>query len=213
MAALALFDVLTDFGRQLPRSGTSQPSEQRQDAPKAAFSAPAAPQPDLSEIIAAEVARAELALQERLSLAHEAALEAERQTHSADIETLMRRFGEEAGGTITARIAEMEDRLGELATSAAARILSGFLTEELARRSLERLARSIRAATGDAEAVRIQVRGPQSLFVALQAALGDRAGSFDYVEAPGLDLTVSIDGNLFETRLSEWSGAMQEILS
>ncbi len=214
MAALALFDVLTDFGRQLPRSGTSQPSaEQRQDAPKAAFSAPAAPPPDLSEIIAAEVARAELALQERLSLAHEAALEAERQAHAAEVETLMRRFGEEAGGTITARIAEMESRLGDLATSAAARILGGFLSEELAKRSLDALVRSIRAATGDAEAVRIQVRGPQSLFVALQAALGDRAGSFDYVEAPGLDLTVSIDGNLFETRLSEWSGAMQEILS
>jgi hypothetical protein len=47
----------------------------------------------------------------------------------------------------------------------------------------------------------------------LQQALGDRAGSFDFVEAPGLDLTVSIDGNLFETRLSEWSGAVQEILS
>jgi hypothetical protein len=214
MAALALFDVLTDFGRQLPRSGTPQPSaDQRQDAPETAFSAPTAPAPDLSEIIAAEVARAEAAVEQRLALAHEAALEAERQAHAAEIETLMRRFGEEAGNIVSTRFAEMETRLGELATSAAARILSGFLSEELAKRSLDSLARSIRAAIGDAEAVRIQVRGPQSLFEALQAALGERAGSFDYVEAPGLDLTVSIDGNLFETRLSEWSGAIQEILS
>jgi hypothetical protein len=212
--APALFDVLTDFGKRPNRAGAPHPSaEQRQDAPPAAFSAPAAPPPDLSEIIATEVARAELALEQRLSLAHEAALEAERQAHSAEIETLMRRFGEEAGGIITARFAEMESRLGDLATSATARILSGFLTEELRKRSLDGLARSIRDAVGDAEAVRIQVRGPQSLFEALQAALGERAGSFDYVEAPGLDLTVSIDGNLFETRLSEWSGAMQEILS
>jgi hypothetical protein len=215
MAALALFDVLTDFGKRPQRTGAPQPSaEQRQDAASpAAFFGPAAPPPDLSEIIAAEVARAELALEQRLSLAHSAALEADRQAHAAEIETLMHRFGEEASGIITARITEMEGRLGELATSATARILGGFLSEELARRSLDALARSIRAAIGDDEAVHIQVRGPQSLFETLQAALGDRAGSFDYIEAPGLDLTVSIDGNLFETRLSEWSGAMQEILS
>lgn len=213
MAALALFDVLTDFGKRPQRTGAPHPAEQMQDASPAAFATPDAPPPNLSEIIAAEVARAELALEQRLSLAHEAALEADRQAHAAEIETLMRRFGEEAGGTITARIAEMEGRLGELATSTSARILGGILSEELARRSLDALARSIRAAIGDVEAVRIQVRGPQSLFETLQAALGERAGSFDYVEAPGLDLTVSIDGNLFETRLSEWSGAMQEILS
>lgn len=214
MAALALFDVLTDFGKRPQRTGAPQPSsEQRQDASSVAFSTPAVPPPDLSEIIAAEVTRAELALEQRLSLAHEAALEAERQAHSAEIETLMRRFGGEAGELITAQITEMESRLGDLTTSATARILGGFLSEELARRSLDALARAIRDAVGDAEAVRIQVRGPQSLFETLQSALGDRAGSFDYVEAPGLDLTVSIDGNLFETRLSEWSGVMQEILS
>ncbi|WP_394886685.1 hypothetical protein ACG873_18950 [Mesorhizobium sp. AaZ16] len=211
MAALALFDVLTDFGKRPNRAGA--PSElPRSDAPSG-FSAPAAPPPNLSEMVAEEVARAELALEQRLSLAHEAALEAERQAHAAEIEALMHRFGEEAGHTIVARVAEMEGRVSDLATSAAARILGGLLTDDLCKRSLDSLARSIRAAIGDAEAVRIQVRGPQSLFETLQQALGDRAGSFDFVEAPGLDLTVSIDGNLFETRLSEWSGAVQEILS
>jgi hypothetical protein len=107
----------------------------------------------------------------------------------------------------------MEARLCDLTTSATARILGSVLSDELCKRSLDGLARSIRAAIADAEAVRIQVRGPQSLFETLQAALGEGAGSFDFVEAPGLDLTVSIDGNLFETRLSEWSGAVQEILS
>jgi hypothetical protein len=213
MAALALFDVLTDFGKRstlTPPSSAAGPSQAASASP---ITVPDTPTPDLSELVAAEVARAETALEQRLTLAHEAALEAERQAHAAEIETLMRRFGEEAGHIVTARFAEMEDRLAEFAASAAARILSGFLSEELAKRSLDSLARSIRAAIGDAEAVRIQVRGPQSLFETLQAALGERAGSFDYAEAPGLDLTVSIDGSLFETRLSEWSGAIQEVLS
>jgi hypothetical protein len=57
------------------------------------------------------------------------------------------------------------------------------------------------------------VRGPQSLFETLSAALGDHAGEFSYVEAPGFDLAVTIDGNLFETRLSEWSAALADILA
>jgi hypothetical protein len=213
MAALALFDVLTDFGKRPQHTAAPPTAAGPGHVEPAGLSAPAAPALDLSEIIAAEVARAETALEQRLALAHRTALEAERQAHAAEIEALMRRFGEEAGHIVTTRFDEMEARLAELATSAAARILSGLLSAELAKRSLESLARSIRTAVGDTEAVRIQVRGPQSLFEALQAALGDRAGSFDYVETPDLDLTVSIDGNLFETRLSEWSDAIQEVLS
>ena len=37
-------------------------------------------------------------------------------------------------------------------------------------------------------------------------------GNFGYIEAPGFDLSVTIDGNLFETRLSEWSAILSEIL-
>ena len=210
--APALFDVLTDFGARPQRMVAQTSAEPRPDT-VVGFTAPATPPPDVSEIVAAEVARAELALEQRLSLAHEAALEAERQAHAAEVETLMRRLGEESGHAIASGIAEMEARLCDLTTSAAARILGSVLSDELCKRSLDGLARSIRGAIGDAEAVRIHVRGPQSLFETLQAALSERAGSFDFVEAPGLDLTVSIDGNLFETRLSEWSGAVQEILS
>lgn len=65
----------------------------------------------------------------------------------------------------------------------------------------------------DREAVRIQVRGPQSLFEPLRTALGERAGNLQFIETPGFDLTVSIDGNLFETRLSEWSSALSGALS
>ena len=77
---------------------------------------------------------------------------------------------------------------------------------------MESLAQSIRAAVEEHETFRIEVRGPQSLFEALQAALGDQAGNFGFVEAPGFDLSVTIDGNLFETRLSEWSAVLSEIL-
>jgi hypothetical protein len=209
MAALALFDVLKDFGaRPLPAAGAS-PAQQ----PRPEHNSASAAQPDIAQIVRTEVEKAEIQLEQRLALAHAAALEAQRQEHAAEVEAMLRRFGESAGETIAARIDEMESRIGDQAAATAARILGAFLSEELQKRSMQSLAQSIRAAATDREAVRIEVRGPQSLFETLSAALGDHAAEFSYVEAPGFDLVVTIDGNLFETRLSEWSAALADILA
>src|SRR5438445_818949 len=63
------------------------------------------------------------------------------------------------------------------------------------------------------EAERIGVRGPLSLFEPLKAALGDRAANLDFTEAPGFDLTVTIDETVFETRIAEWSASLSEVLT
>ncbi len=202
MAGHALFDMLQDFGPR-PYPATGAPGAQRQ------------PEPSVSqaEIIHAEIARAEAALEQRLMLVHQAELEAERKTHADEVDAMQRRFGEMAGQTIAARLDDMQDRIGGLAAAAAARILGSILSDELQKRSIESLVQSIQGAVSDYEAVRIGVRGPQSLCETLSAALGDRAAGVDFTEVPGFDLTVTIDGNLFETRLSEWSVALSEILS
>ena len=156
--------------------------------------------------------KAEAALEERLALAHEAEMEALRQEHAAQMDAVLRQIGDTAGETIALRLGEMENRIGHQAATSAARILGSFLSDELQKRSMESLAQSIRAAVDERETFRIDIRGPQSLYAALQAALGDQAGNFGYIEAPGFDLSVTIDGNLFETRLSEWSAILSEIL-
>jgi hypothetical protein len=166
----------------------------------------------MQALVGVEVARAEAALEKRLALAHEAELEALRQEHAARIDEVLRAIGETAGETIALRLGEMEERLGRQTATTAARILGAFLSDELQKRSMESLAQSIRAAVEERETFRIDIRGPQSLYEALQAALGDQAGNFGFVEAPGFDLSVTIDGNLFETRLSEWSAVLSEIL-
>lgn len=211
MAALALSDLLQDFGKRPSSAGQTAAAVQPR-ATTAAIS-PAVPEPDLSAIIAVEVARAETALEQRMTEEHEAAFAAERERHAAEIEGLLHRFGGETAALIDAGIAAMEERVGTLATTGAARLVSGLLTTDLQEKALDSLAGSIRTAITDREAVRIRISGPQSLFAALAAALPDRAASFDYTEAPGFDLTVTIDGDIFETRLSEWSAALSEILS
>ena len=65
----------------------------------------------------------------------------------------------------------------------------------------------------DGEAVRISIRGPASLYDGLQASLGAFAADLHFEEAPGFDLTVAIDDAVFETRLSEWSAALSQVLT
>ncbi len=207
MAAVDLFDVLEDFAARLPPVHGSAPEM----APVPQMSK--APEPDIRQMIHAEVAQAEAAVEARLAQAHNAALDALKLEHATEIAALHQRFGQTAGDVITARLDDMENRIGEQASSAAARILGSFLSEELQKRSLESLAKSIRAAVTDNEVVRIKVQGPQSLFATLSEALGDRAIEFDFVEAPGFDLVANIDGNLFETRLSEWATVLSDILA
>jgi hypothetical protein len=206
MRAVALFDVLQDFGSRPAAAATSIAAGERSVAPHPA-------PPDTAAIVSAAVEKAEAAIEARLRLEYEATLELERQGHAAEIEAMLRGFGEQAGQVIAARIDEMEGRIGSLAAAASARILGTFLSDELQQRSIASLARSITEAATDRETVRIEVRGPQFMFETLQAALGERAGSLHYVESPGFDLLVSIDGNLFETRLAEWSAALAEILA
>jgi hypothetical protein len=204
MTALALFDVLKDFGTR---------PQQAASAVSAHYPEPAMPaRPSVEEIVAAEVAKAEAALEERLALVHAAELDQVREQHAAEMNDVLRRIGEAAGETIALRLGEMEERIGGQAANAAARILGSFLSDELQKRSMASLARSIREAVAGRESFRIEVRGPQSLYEALHAALAEKSGHFGYVEATGFDLSVTIDGNLFETRLSEWSAVLSEIL-
>ncbi|MBU2108403.1 MAG: hypothetical protein KKC10_17630 [Alphaproteobacteria bacterium] len=212
MAVVDLSDLLQDFGA----SPLPLPAAMAEPRPVARAETPPPvdwPKADPEQDVQAEIAKAEAAIEERLTLAHNAALDELKLAHATELEAMLQNFGKSAGETIAARMSEMESRIGEQSASAATRILGAFLSEELQKRSLESLAQSIRAAVTDREAVRIEVRGPQSLFATLSESLGDRAGEFDFIEAPGFDLVVNIDGNLFETRLSEWATVLSDILS
>ncbi|RVC57067.1 hypothetical protein EN779_22810, partial [Mesorhizobium sp. M4B.F.Ca.ET.088.02.2.1] len=122
-------------------------------------------------------------------------------------------FGGDVGQAVARHIDAMELRVTELVGATLARIIGGMVSDDLQKRSLDALARTIGEAIADSEAVRIAVRGPLSLFETLAASLGPRAAQLDFVEAQGLDLTVVIDEAVFETRIAEWSASLSEVLS
>ena len=206
MASAALFDLLPDFGTRTPR--VSQPQAASEHRPEAS-----APQADIGTLIAEAVAQAEATLAERLVAANDAALEAERQAHAEEARVFLESFGGDIGKAVSMRIDAMEARVTDLVTATVARIIGGVVSDDLQKRSLEALAGAVREAVGDGEAVRIAVRGPLSLFESLKASLGPRIANLDFIEAPGFDLTVTIDEAVFETRIAEWSATLSEVLS
>ncbi|WP_378948992.1 hypothetical protein [Mesorhizobium sp. ANAO-SY3R2] len=205
MSIAALFERLTDFAPHAPE-------EVETAVPEVPEYPRAVPEPDIPAIVAAAVADAEDALTTRLAGEHEAALEAERERHAAEIAELGARVGAETGAAIAASLGEMEARVVHLATDAAARIIAGLVSDDIQKRSIDALATAILAAIADSDAVRIKVSGPQFMFDTLATAMGGLAENIDFTESMGFDLSVSIDDNLFETRLGEWSSALSETL-
>lgn len=206
MSIAALFERLTDFAPHAERNREAEGQVSAPAYPKAV------PDPDIPGMIAAAVALAETDLSTRLQEEFDAALEVERQRHAAELEALGARLGTETGTAISARFGEAQARLVELTTDAAARVIAGLVSDDIRNRSIAALAAAIASTLVDREAVRIKVSGPQLMFDALAAALGDRAESLEYTENTSFDLSVAIDDNLFETRLGEWSAALSETL-
>ena len=207
MTGLALADYLTDFGT--PPSAARKPVE----IVTPAVTPVAMPTVDVGALVDAEVAKVEARLRAEMNDAAEAALNVERARHEIEIAELQAAFGADASARIAAAFEAAEASLTSITTTAAARILSSFLSDELARRSVEQLASRIREATADRDAVRIKVSGPQSMLHRLGAALGPLEAQCDFTEADAFDVTVSIDGALFETRLAEWAAQIGEAMS
>ncbi len=205
MSAAALLQLLPDFGPINERSNPSPVDAPRQTA--------GAPQADIGQLIAEAVAEAEAALEARLAEAHQNELAEVRQANADEAKAFLETLGSDVGATIAARMDAMQTQVVELVSAAAARAIGAILSDHLQERSLAVLADTIGSAMTDAEALRIRVQGQISLFETLSASLGDRAADLEFIEAPGFDLTVAINDVVVETRMSEWSAALSEILS
>lgn len=204
MARAQLADLLQDFGARphAPARLSAAPS-----------SGAAAPAQDIDAILREAVAAAEAELALRLAGEHEAALAQAQQRHAAELDALQAGFAAQAAERIAGEMSRVEERVTELTLAATARILSQLMGDALKERSLAALGDVIRRALRDDDAVRIEVRGPRSIYEPLLAALGDRAAQLHYEETSGFDLTVAIGERLFETRLGEWAGLVGETLA
>jgi hypothetical protein len=210
MRADALYDLLPDFGAR--KAHTEAPA--RSAHPFLEPAPTVAPHiVDIDAIVAERIAEARAEIEARLAAAHQAEIEAERTAHAEKTDAFLSTLGGDVGAAIATHLQSLEERVNNLVGSQAARILGALMADDLQQRSLQSLARIVRDTINDAEAVRIRVSGPLSLYETLREALGSHARNLDFIEAPGFDLTVAVDDAVFETRMSEWSQALSEVLS
>lgn len=210
MRARALSDALPDFGAAAlsPRPAKlARPLPAPE--PRGSATSDAEWQARLDRAVEDTEARVAASLHER----HASELEKLAEAHRAELETLSQDFATTMGETIAARLRELEDRVVDLTATSAARLLSGVLSDDLGRKSVARMVKVMRSALEDSDAVKIVVRGPASLYEPLRAAMGASSERMRFVEAPGADLSVSIDETVYETRLAEWSGALSEVIA
>jgi hypothetical protein len=211
MGRLRLADALTDFGAiRLPATHVAPdlaepPPPPAERMPEPSFFDPA-------PMIADAVRRAEDALSARLGEAHAVEVAGLRLAHAEELSHAMQRLGADTGAAMAAALTSAEERILKLTTDAVARLLAPMLEENVARRSVEHLARAIGQAQSEREALRIRVRGPRPLLDGMAQALGERAAGIQFEEQPGFDLSVAIDDTLYETRLGEWSEGLAEAL-
>lgn len=209
----ALLDALPDFGAAAASSamGHGEPSFTVLHHP-AGPDASLSPAPDEGETIAARIAAAQDAVAGRMRFEHEAALAAERERHAQELDMARQTAAEQMGERIGARFEELERSLATLTSQAVARMLGVVLTQDLQRRSIAELERIIRAALDERETVRIRLSGAPLLWEALRRGLGDKADHVDFAEAPGMNISLSVDERLYETRLAEWSDTLAELI-
>ncbi|TGP83993.1 hypothetical protein EN865_33645, partial [bacterium M00.F.Ca.ET.222.01.1.1] len=103
----------------------------------------APPQADIGTLIAEAVADAETALEARLAVAHQAALDAERQANADEAKAFLESFGGDVGQAVARHIDAMELRVTDLVGATLARIIGGMVSDDLQKRSLDALARTI----------------------------------------------------------------------
>lgn len=206
--ALAIADLLPDFAPSPPR-----PAPAAVTVPPRLELARSAPPPepapvDIDKIVAEAVAKAEADLAQRLEALYEERAAEDRIRHEEEMAALRTTLSVELASKAAAALSELERRAIEESTSICARILGQIVDEDVRNRAVAALATAVGNAVGDADAIRVRVSGPQSLFMPFAAAMGDHARHLEFVETDACDLTVSLDETLFETRLGEWSSAL-----
>ena len=152
------------------------------------------------------------AARQELSEKHQAELDAMADSFRSEIDALRARYEEQAAERIAADMTRMAAMLGQAISAEAAVALAPIMTETLTASAVADLADLVKAAILDGSAGPMVVSGPHHLFEVLQDHLGDDGALLRHVEAPDVDLAVTIGDSVLVTRMSAWAASLREIL-
>ncbi len=112
--------------------------------------------------------------------------------------------GAHLGEMIATAIEGIEQRVAEVVSQ----ILKPILSEQVRVRAVDELSQTLNAMLTKGEYAKITVSGPQDLLSTMEARLGSHAG-LSFVASEGVDVTVSADETILETRFGAWADAIE----
>lgn len=146
---------------------------------------------------AAEARAAAEAAQESALAAQRAAFEvklaAERQRWTSE-------EGERLAALVSSRLLDIEQKISERV----GRVLRPVVDAEVRRAAVSSLAETLRSMLLQGAYARLSVSGPSDLIASLDAHLGDARGAMSFAETDGVDLVVTADDTVLETRIGAW---------
>jgi hypothetical protein len=129
---------------------------------------------------------------------YESKLAAERQKWSAD-------QGRRLGEALAKAMQDIEQRIADQV----ARVLKPFVSERIKKKASEELALCLNGMLAKGEYAKVTISGPGDLLSAVEAKLGTFDG-ISFVTTEGVDVTVSADETIVETRIGAWAEAIEE---
>jgi hypothetical protein len=203
---IPLSHVLADFGRPAP---APTPREEPGQI------APAATAGILAEEQAASMVDEAFARGERAGRAAAAAdLEKRLSEAKASAEERLaaeqQRWKSEHADELAARLASGIEELESRIASAAARVLTPFVTAELRTGMIDALGDSIRTLLSGGAKAALRIRGPQDLLAELRSKLGDVSVTIEWEESRDADVRVIADQTMIETEIQKWTDRFAE---
>jgi hypothetical protein len=118
--------------------------------------------------------------------------------------TERQRWAAEQGERLAELIASELEKIEQRVSDCVSRILQPLLAEQIRSRAVDELARSLGAMLSKGEFAKITISGPQDLLSAMEARLDGSQAGLSFEVADGVELSVSADDTILETRIGSW---------
>jgi hypothetical protein len=118
--------------------------------------------------------------------------------------TERQRWAAEQGERLAELIASELEQIEQRVSDCVSRILQPLLAEQIRGRAVDELARSLGAMLSKGEFAKITISGPQDLLSAMEARLDGSQAGLSFEVADGVELSVSADDTILETRIGSW---------
>jgi hypothetical protein len=133
----------------------------------------------------------------RQQAAFDQKLAAERQKWAAEQGVIL-------GELLVTQLRDIEDRIA----GQVSRVLKPVVADHVRGRAVDELARMLEGMLAKGDYAKVTVSGPEDLLAPVEARLSGLAAGVSFLPADGVDLVVSADETILETRIGSWVQAI-----